>query len=129
MQQGEEQFNPTVQTPWPSLPTEPSKPGRSTQKSHERWQTRDEAVLVQLWADHIDRLESKDNRKAWDEIVKALKDKQGSTKTVDQAEAPQESIQRKERLEPQTKRGKYPKEPPRRCHRRGARLQGSNNLQ
>ncbi|RMX47813.1 hypothetical protein pdam_00008526 [Pocillopora damicornis] len=37
-----------------------------------------------------------------------------------QAEAPQESIQRKERLEPQTKWGKYSKEPPLRCHRRGA---------
>ena len=46
-----------------------------------------------------------------------------------QAEAPQESIQRKERLEPETKWGKYPKEPPLRSHRRGAKLQGSNNLQ
>ena len=63
MQQGAEQFNPTVQTPSPSLPTEPSKPGPSTQKSRESWQTRDEAVMVQLWADNIDRLESKDSRK------------------------------------------------------------------
>ena len=86
MQQGAEQFNPTVQTPSPSLPTEPLKPGPSTQKSRERWQTRDEAVLVQLWADNIDRLESKDSRKAWDEIVKALNDKQGITKTVDQCQ-------------------------------------------
>ena len=90
MQQGEEQFNPTVQTPSPSpspsLPTKPSKPGPSTQKSCERWQTRDEAVLVQLWADDIDRLESKDSRKAWDEIVRALNDKQGITKTVDQCQ-------------------------------------------
>lgn len=86
MQQGAEQFNPTVQTPSPSLPTEPSKPGPSTQKSRERWQTRDEAVLVQLWADNIDRLESKDSRKAWDEIVRALNDKQGITKTVDQCQ-------------------------------------------
>ena len=111
LQQGGEQYSPSVQTPSPSLSTEPSRPGPSTQKSRKRWQTRDEAVLVQLWADNINRLESKDKRKAWDEIVKALKDKQGSTKTVDQAEAPQESIQRKERLELQTKRGKYPKEP------------------
>lgn len=55
-------------------------------KSRERWQTRDEAVLVQLWADNIDRLESKDSRKAWDEIVRALNDKQGITKTVDQCQ-------------------------------------------
>ena len=46
-----------------------------------------------------------------------------------QAEAPQKSIQRKERLEPQTKWGIYLKEPPLRCHRCGARLQGCNNLQ
>ena len=59
MQQGAEQFNPTVQTPSPSLPTEPSEPRPSTQKSCEHWQTKDKAVLVQLWADNIDRLESK----------------------------------------------------------------------
>ena len=87
MQQGAEQFNPTVQTPSSSLPTEPSKPGPSPQKSHKRWQTkRDEAVLVQLWADNIDCLDSKDSRKAWDEIVRALNDKQGITKTVDQCQ-------------------------------------------
>ena len=84
------QQNPTVQTPSPSpspsLPTEPSNPGPSTQKSHERWQTRDEAVLVQLWADNIEQLESKDSRKAWDEIVRALNEKQGITKTVDQCQ-------------------------------------------
>ena len=74
------QQNPTVQTP--SLPTEPSNPGPSTQKSRERWQTRNKAVLVQLWADNIERLESKDSRKAWDEIVRALNEKQGITKTV-----------------------------------------------
>ena len=88
MQQGAEQFNPTVQTPLPSLPTESSMPGPSTQKSRESWQTRDETVLVQLWADNIDRLESKDSKKAWDEIVRALKDKQGITKTVDQCHFP-----------------------------------------
>lgn len=75
-----------VQTPSPSLLTEPLKPGPLTQKSRERWQTRDEAVLVQLWADNIDCLESKDSRKAWDEIVRALNDKQGITKTVDQCQ-------------------------------------------
>ena len=62
----------------------PIAPGPSTQKSRERWQTRDEAVLVQLSANNSERLESKDSRKAWDEIVRALNDKQGITKTVDQ---------------------------------------------
>ena len=84
MQHGAEQFNPTVQTP--SLPPEPSKPGPSNQKSREQWQTKDEAVLVELLADNIERLESKDSRKAWDEIVRALNDKQGMKKTVDQCQ-------------------------------------------
>ena len=86
MQQGAEQFNPTVQMPSPSLPTEPSKSGPSTQKSSERWQTRDAAVLVQLWADNIDCLESQDSKKALDEIVRALNDTQGIAKTVDQSQ-------------------------------------------
>ena len=41
---------------------------------------------MQLWADNIERLESKDSRKAWDEIVRALNEKQGITKTVDQCQ-------------------------------------------
>ena len=88
MQQGAEKFNPTVQVPLPlpSLPTEPSKPRPSTQKSREHWQTRDKAVLVQLWANNIDRLESKDSRKVWDEILRALNNKQGITKTVNQCQ-------------------------------------------
>ena len=132
MQQGAEQFNPTVQTPSPSLPTEPSKPGPSTQKSCERWQTRDKAVLVQLWADNIDHLESKDSRRAWDEIVRALNDKQGITKTVDQCQRKRKHLKNlyKEKKDWNRKQwGKYQKEPPLRCHRRGARLQGCNNLQ
>lgn len=82
-----EQFNATAQTP--QLPTEPSKPGPLTQKRRKRWQTRDKAVLVHLWVDEIERLESKDSRKTWDEIVRALNDKQGyhsKTKTVDQCQ-------------------------------------------
>lgn len=68
-------FTHTAQASSLSLPTEPSKPGPATQKSREHWQTRDKAVLVQLWADNINPLESKDSRKAWDEIVRALNDK------------------------------------------------------
>jgi len=73
------QQNPTVQTP--SLLTEPSSPGPSTQKSRKRWQTRDGAVLAQLLTDNIKHLESNDSRKAWDEIVGALNEKQGIKKS------------------------------------------------
>lgn len=72
------QQNPTVQTPSPL--TEPSSPGSSTQKSRKQWQTRDGAVLAQLLTDNIKHLESNDSRKAWDEIVGALNEKQGIKK-------------------------------------------------
>ena len=130
MQQGAEQFNPTVQTSL--LPTEPSKPGPSTQKSRECWQTRDEAVLVQLWADNIACLESKESRKAWDEIVRALNDKQGITKTVDQCQRKLKHLKnlyKKKKGWNRKQSGGNIQESPLQCHRRGARLQGCNNLQ
>ena len=129
MQQGAEQFNPTVQAP--SLPTQPSNPGPSTQKSHKRWQTKDEAVLVQLWADNIERLESKDSRKAWDEIVRALNDKQGITKTVASASTWSTSriSTKKRKTGTANKVGEISRKAPLRCPRRGTRLPGCNNLQ
>ena len=42
--------------------------------------TIDEKVLLQLWADNIEKIESKDSRKAWEEICKALKERQGLKK-------------------------------------------------
>ena len=39
-----------------------------------------------MCTDNVDRLESKDSRKAWDEIVRALNHKQGITKTVEQCQ-------------------------------------------
>ena len=39
-----------------------------------------------MCTDNVNRLESKDSRKAWDEIVRALNHKQGITKTVEQCQ-------------------------------------------
>lgn len=57
--------------------------GKST--SCERWQFKDEQVLIQLWADNIDKLESKDSRKVWEQIARTLNEK-GVNKTVDQCQ-------------------------------------------
>lgn len=60
---------------------------KATKKSvRERWSPDDEKVLVQLWADNNERLESKDSRKVWDDIVKALNEKRKIKKTVDQCQ-------------------------------------------
>ena len=65
-------------------------------------------------------------------IVRALNDKQGITKAVDQCQRKLKHLKNlyKEKKDWNRKQwGKYSKEPPLRCHRRGARLQGCNNLQ
>ena len=41
---------------------------------------------MQLWADNIEKVESKDSCKAWEEICKALNERQGLKKTVDQCQ-------------------------------------------
>ena len=50
----------------------PSAASGGTKKSNqrERWGFDDEKVLLQLWADNIEKVESKDSRKAWEEICK-----------------------------------------------------------
>ena len=66
----------------------PSAASGGTKKSNqrERWGFDDEKVLLQLWADNIEKVESKDSRKAWEEICKALNERQGLKKTVDQCQ-------------------------------------------
>ena len=52
----------------------------------ERWNFNDERVLLQLWADNIEKIESKDSRKAWEDITRVLNEKQGLQKTVEQCQ-------------------------------------------
>ena len=40
-------------------------------------------MLLRLWAEHFDRLESREARKAWDDIAKKMNDKFGTKKTTD----------------------------------------------
>ena len=66
----------------------PSAASRGTKESNQRgrWGFDDEKVLLQLWADNIEKVESKDSRKAWEEICKALYERQGLKKTVNQCQ-------------------------------------------
>ena len=45
-------------------------------QKRERWNFDDERVLLQLWADNLEKVESKDSQKTWQNIAKALNEKQ-----------------------------------------------------
>ena len=69
--------------------TSSSTSSASSKKSaaqRERWNFNDERVLLQLWADNIEKIESKDSRKAWEDITRALNEKQGLQKTIEQCQ-------------------------------------------
>ena len=70
----------------PSLVPSAASGGTKKSNQRERWGFDDEKVLLQLWADNIEKVESKDSRKAWEEICKALNERQGLKKTVDQCQ-------------------------------------------
>lgn len=65
---------------------QPPRGGTAKKQQRERWNPDDERALVQLWAEHNLRLESKDSRKVWDEIVKTLNETRKTKKTVDQCQ-------------------------------------------
>ena len=48
-----------------------------------RWSNDEEKMLLRLWAENFDRLESKEARKAWDDIAKKMYDKFGTKRTTD----------------------------------------------
>ena len=84
---------PRTQSPVPQAAslgeTSSSASSASSKKSaaqRERWNFNDERVLLQLWADNIEKIESKDSRKAWEDITRALNEKQGLQKTVEQCQ-------------------------------------------
>ena len=45
---------------------EPEEPKRS----YEKWTNDEEKMLISLWADNFDRIESREAHKAWDDIAK-----------------------------------------------------------
>lgn len=81
-----------LQNPGAQLPAAPSNHAAqpaaedNAAKKRERWNYNDEHVLLQLWADNIEKIESKDSRVAWEDITRSLNEKQGTKKTVDQCQ-------------------------------------------
>ena len=100
-----EHRQPIQPSPVPSAASGEAK--KSNQR--ERWSFADEKVLLQLWADNIEKVESKDSRKAWEEICKALNERQGLKKNVDQCQRKVKHLknQYKEKKEPSAKWGKF----------------------
>lgn len=60
--------------------------GTKKSNQRERWGFDNDEVLLQIWADNIGKIESKDSFKAWEEICKVLNEIQGLKKTVDQCQ-------------------------------------------
>ena len=42
-------------------------------KSYEKWPEDEPKMLIRLWADNFDRLESREARKVWDQITVNIK--------------------------------------------------------
>ena len=83
---------PRTPTPVPqeaSLGETSSASSASSKKStaqRERWNFNDERVLLQLWENNIEKIESKDSRKAWEDIMRVLNKEQGLQKTIEQCQ-------------------------------------------
>ena len=51
-------------------PDSASTGGNSGKQSYEKWSEEEKSLLVRLWAENFDYLESKDDRKVWERIAK-----------------------------------------------------------
>ena len=55
-------------------------------KTYDKWLEDDQKMLIRLWADNFDRLESREAQKVWDEITRALNSKFGTKRTSDKVQ-------------------------------------------
>ena len=55
-------------------------------KTYDKWPEDDQKMLIHLWADNFDCLESREARKVWDEITRALNSKFGTKRTSDKVQ-------------------------------------------
>ena len=67
-------------------PDSASTGGNSGKKSYEKWSEEEKSLLVRLWAENFDCLESKDARKVWERIARELSAKCGTKKTSDKCQ-------------------------------------------
>ena len=67
------------------VPTDESQAstGKGKGKSYEKWTKTEEKLLVDLWVEHHDMLESKESRKTWGLIVEELNTRGQCSKTVE----------------------------------------------
>ena len=100
-----EHRQPIQPSPVPSAASGEAK--KSNQR--ERWSFANEKVLLKLWAYNIEKVESKDSHKAWEEICKVLNERQGLKQNVDQCQRKVKHLknQYKEKKEPSAKWGKF----------------------
>ena len=83
-----QQSLPSTPSPQSSLSSvEEENAEKRKPKSNDKWTHREQQVLVRLWAERFDRLESKDARKVWDEIARELDNKFGTNRPVDKCKA------------------------------------------
>ena len=68
----------------PTIEGENTKKQKST---YDKWPHSEQQYLVRLWADRHYQLESKDNRKVWDEIVRELNAKFNTKRIVEKCKA------------------------------------------
>ena len=63
-----------------------SRSEQQGKRSYEKWSEEVKKLLIRLWADNFDYLESKDARKAWERIARELSAKCGTKKTADKCQ-------------------------------------------
>ena len=66
-----------------SGPSSSSSSAAEDRRAYARWSNDEEKMLLRLWAENFDRLESREARKAWDDIAKKMNDQFGTKKTTD----------------------------------------------
>lgn len=64
----------------PSSPEAADQPGK---RAYDRWSNDEEKMLINLWAENLDRINSSQARKAWDEIGKQMNLKFGTKRATE----------------------------------------------
>ena len=56
-------------------------------KTYDTWSQAEQKLLVSLWVEHFERLESNESRKAWQDIADTLNNKFGCNKTKEKCKS------------------------------------------
>lgn len=83
-QAGSSQASQAASSPAGSSSSSPSSPEAADQtgrRAYDRWSNDEEKMLINLWAENLDRINSSQARKAWDDIAKQMNLKFGTRAT------------------------------------------------